>query len=79
MLKPDQPTPGQSLREWNTAREAYWVACQRRIWHPEEFPNGLVCPRCDGGLYDTGHMTNTSPPKLRVKCQLCEFKGDRYE
>lgn len=68
-----------TLESWNTYRREYWEAAADRFQHPEKYINGLVCQKCGGYLYDTLQQTKSSPTMLRVKCQLCDFKGDRYE
>lgn len=73
---------GQSFRSlayWNRYRKAYWDAKLKRNVKPELFPNGLVCPDCDQMLYDTMQVFPGTPSKMRVKCQHCKFKGERYE
>jgi hypothetical protein len=75
---------GNSLDQWNCTQQSAWDAKQRQGIHPEEFPNGLICPKDGGRLYDTGQKflpTMSSPAKLRVKCMNtdCNFRGERLE
>lgn len=70
----------KSLGQWNTERKLYWDAVADRVQHPERYTNGLKCPECfNGNLYDTGRVVATGPVSLQVKCQSCDFKGERYE
>jgi hypothetical protein len=70
----------KSLGQWNAERKLYWDAVRERVQHPEFFSNGLKCPQCfNGNLYDTGNATSRAPVMLRVKCQSCDFKGERFE
>lgn len=68
--------------QWNCEQQAAWDDRKRKAAHPEEFPNGLICPRDGGKLYDTGQTFLPdwgSPGKMRVKCMTCDFKGERLE
>lgn len=70
------------LDRWNAEQQQAWEDKQRAFHHPEEFANGLICPKDGGRLYDTGQkflQTVKSPAKLRVKCQTCDFRGERIE
>lgn len=68
------------LEEWNQNRKQYWNDVLARVMHPSLFPNGLLCPLCKTGyLYDTLQTLSISPPVHRVKCNSCDFKGERYE
>ena len=69
---------------WNCEQQSAWDAKMRRATHPQEFPNGLICPKDGAALYDTGQKflpTRGSPAKLRVKCMNpeCNFRGERLE
>lgn len=70
-----------SLDQWNCDQQTNWDAILRRGQHPEEFPNGLICPLDGGKLYDTGQMFMGPPNRLRVKCMNpdCKFRGERLE
>ena len=69
-----------SLDNWNRYRKAYWDAVLKRNTNPELFPNGLKCPDCLGNLYDTLQQMTVHPPiTLRVRCQNCKYRGERYE
>ncbi len=48
-----------------------------RITYPR--PTGIACPKCpDGELHDTDGWTEQSlPPKRRVCCTSCGWKGHR--
>lgn len=70
--------------QWNCEQQTAWDDKLRRGLHPEQFPNGLICPKDGGRLYDTGQKflpTLKSPAKLRVKCMNpdCDFRGERLE
>lgn len=72
------------LDEWNKQRRKFWSDCRAFQSHPNLFANGILCPACAerghvGHLYDTNQVLATNPPVLRVKCQNCDFKGERYE
>lgn len=72
------------LDQWNCEQQAAWDRKLRESSHPEEFANGLICPKDGGKLYDTGQKflpTFTSPARLRVKCMNpdCNFRGERLE
>jgi hypothetical protein len=72
------------LDQWNTDQQRAWDDKLRRAQHPEEFPNGFICPKDGGRLYDTGQMflpSGGSPAKLRVKCMRpdCNYRGERFE
>lgn len=72
----------QPLDQWNTEQQNAWDDRRQAQITPEKFPNGLICPRDGGRLYDTGQEflpTLSSPAKLRVKCmnQDCTFRGER--
>lgn len=72
------------LDQWNCQQQTAWENKRRAFSHPEEFANGLICPKDGGNLYDTGQkflQTATSPAKLRVKCMNhgCDFRGERLE
>jgi len=70
----------KSLIQWNAERQEYWRLVRDRAQHPENYPNGLKCPKCQNGdLYDTGREIERSPVKLQVQCRSCDFKGARYE
>lgn len=67
-----------SLDQWNERRRLYWEAVADRVHHPEDYTNGLKCPKCfNGNLYDTGQVLRAR--QLRVKCTSCDFKGERLE
>jgi hypothetical protein len=73
-----------NLEAWNVDQQEAWDEKIQRGNHPEQFPNGLICPKDGGRLYDTGQKflpTSGSPAKLRVKCQNkdCNFRGERLE
>ena len=75
---------GSTLDQWNCEQQSAWDDRNRQFAHPEQFPNGLVCPQDGGKLYDTLQKflpTMGSPAKLRVKCQNsdCDFRGERLE
>lgn len=72
------------LDQWNCEQETAWSDKLRQVTNPEEFANGLICPKDGGNLYDTGQkflQTMKSPAKLRVKCMNhdCDFRGERFE
>lgn len=70
----------KSLVNWNTFRSERWECVRDRVNHPERYPNGFFCPSCEfGSLYDTGQMLRLNPNVLRVKCQKCNYRGERYE
>lgn len=74
----------RSLDQWNCEQQQQWEDERRHFTNPEEFPNGLICPKDGGKLYDTGQKflpTMKSPAKLRVKCMNpgCDFRGERLE
>lgn len=71
----------RSLENWNQQQRRAWADKLKKVTNPELFPNGLECPSCGHGLYDTGQFTPGPPGQLRVKCQntQCNFKGERYE
>jgi len=66
-----------TLSEWNSRKEQELSDMARRVQHPEDYPNGLVCDSCGGELYDT--LQQMSPGRMRVKCRGCGFKGERQE
>jgi hypothetical protein len=68
-----------TLDTWNDYRREYWEAVRDRLDNPQNYLNGLLCPRCGGRLYDTGVITCVAPKKVRVKCQDCKHKDERYE
>lgn len=75
------PTP---LDQWNCEQQNAWDDRQRKQLHPKEFPNGLICPKDAGNLYDTGQVFLPDwghPGRLRVKCTNhdCDFRGERFE
>lgn len=77
-------TGGTSLDQWNCAQQSAWDDRQRKQLHPKEFPNGLICPKDAGNLYDTGQVFLPdwgNPGRLRVKCTNhdCDFRGERFE
>jgi hypothetical protein len=74
-------TKMQSFDQWNCEQQDAWDAKLRKVQHPEEFPNGLICPVDGGRLYDTGQMFIGPPNRLRVKCMNadCKFRGERLE
>jgi hypothetical protein len=40
--------------------------------------NGKDCPECKSPLYDTeGGVIHLDPPRKRVKCKKCTYKGFR--
>jgi RNase P subunit RPR2 len=67
------------LDRWNAYKKSLLDAQRDRLAHPEKYQNGLMCPKCDGTLYDTLQVMSQSPTMLRVKCQNCNFRGERYE
>ena len=67
------------LDDWNREHKAYWDAVRDRHNNPQNYPNGLTCPKCDGNLYDTLQVASVSPTMLRVRCTFCQFSGERYE
>lgn len=70
----------KDLAHWNRERHQHWADMRLKVQHPERFGNGFKCPLCVyGELYDTGGVVSQSPTVLRVKCQQCIFKGERYE
>jgi hypothetical protein len=71
--------PPPSLTDWNERRAREWHETRDRVQNPHRYSNGLGCPRCGGALYDTGQQVSVSPSILRVRCQRCFFKGERYE
>jgi uncharacterized protein with PIN domain len=68
-----------SLDSWNAQRLEFWQDSKQRLLNPSLFPNGLTCPECRGSLYDTMQTVSISPVMLRVRCQRCNFKGERYD
>jgi len=68
-----------SLAEWNEQRRQYWSDMATRHLHPDFFPNGLLCPKDGGYLYDTMQTLSVSPNIYRVKCITCDYRGERYE
>lgn len=73
--------PLVSFDQWNCEQQANWDARIEQFKHPEQFPNGLICPKDGGTLYDTGQEFPGPPPKLRVKCMNpdCKFRGERLK
>ena len=67
------------LHDWNEERRQYWADARQAAMEPSRFPNGLACPTCGGHLYDTGQVLTQSPTMMRVKCQNCSYKGERFE
>lgn len=67
------------LDEWNKQRRKFWQDCRAFNMQPSLFANGIKCPQCGGNLYDTNRVLSQSPVVLQVKCQGCDFKGERYE
>lgn len=67
-----------SLDSWNAQRMEFWQDSEKRLMNPSLFPNGLTCPECRGSLYDTLQTVEISPPRYRVRCQGCNFRGVRY-
>lgn len=76
-----QPKPTVPFDQWNCEQQSAWNARIEKFKHPERFPNGLICPKDGGSLYDTGQEFPGPPPKLRVKCQNpdCGFRGERLK
>lgn len=70
----------QSLDQWNCEQGALWADKLGRAKNPEGYPNGLICPKDGGRLYDTGQQFTGPPAMLRVKCMNkdCNFRGERY-
>ncbi len=48
---------------------------------PKSFPNGIACPNCGEELFDSlPRITLESlPPKLRIHCNSCDYKGYRIQ
>jgi hypothetical protein len=72
-------TLSNSLEAWNDLRRQAWADKLRKVTHPEEFSNGLVCPECAGDLYDTGRVFPGPPSRMVVKCKKCKFRGEKIE
>lgn len=69
-----------NLFDWNKGQLTRWREQLERVRHPERYPNGIVCPKCGGTLYDTQRIYRGPPDEMQVKCGVsaCDFKGRRY-
>ena len=69
-----------TLADWNASRQRAWDEKLRKSRHPEQFPNGIECPLCQGNLYDTHQVQEGPPDRIKVKCADClQFTGWRIE
>lgn len=43
-------------------------------------PNGIACPECGAELVDmqSNEILTSNPPKIRIRCPVCEYFGYRY-
>jgi hypothetical protein len=39
--------------------------------------NGIACPDCGSELFDLGVSLHHYPPKYRIFCKNCNYKGTR--
>lgn len=39
--------------------------------------NGIACPDCGNELFDSGVSLLSYPPKYRIFCKNCNYKGTR--
>lgn len=69
---PPKP-PLKSLEEHNAERRAAYQAASA----PR--PNGIACPECGTELLDSNPMVvlTTNPAKIQVRCQFCDYYGER--
>lgn len=53
---------------------------KRKFYKRNEYPklNGIACPECGNELYDVDQeRLLSSPPKRKIYCEICDYKGTR--
>ena len=65
----------QNLHDYNKMMRKYYEGMTSVVPHP----NGIGCPKCGAELYDSepGRRIASNPPKTRVHCGACGYRGYR--
>lgn len=64
-----------SLLEWNDIAGRQYAYGRDMT----DLPNGIACPDCGAQTLDCNRneLLTSAPPRLRIRCPKCPFKGYR--